>query len=100
MGKTVRFTVRFQPLEAETIRLMADASLMSVAAFLRSRALAEDLHIRRLKALQGELRKLGGLQKHLVMQGGWSAADREQFSAVMHELFKTATFVRETLDAR
>ena len=79
---------------------MADASLMSVAAFLRSRAMAEDLHIRRLKALQGELRKLGGLQKHLVMKGGWSASDRDQFSAVMRELANAATHVREVLDAR
>jgi hypothetical protein len=95
-----RFTVRFRPEDADAVRLMADASLLTVAEFLRGRALAEDMQVRRLAALHAELRKLGGLQKHLVMQRTWSVSDRDQFESVMRAFILAAKSVQDVLDAR
>nr|WP_158540831.1 hypothetical protein [Thiomonas sp. X19] len=79
---------------------MADASLLTVAEFLRGRALAEDMQVRRLAALHAELRKLGGLQKHLVMQRTWSVSDRDQFESVMRAFIVAAKSIQDVLDAR
>ncbi len=98
--KTVRLIFRTTPAEADAIRLMADAALMGMSEFLRRRALAEDMQVQRLKALHAELRKLGGLQKHLVMQRTWSFSDRDQFDSVMRAFILTGKAIQDVLDAR
>lgn len=84
--RSVRLTFRATPAEADAIRLMADAALMGVSEFLRRRALVEDTQVLRLQSLQAELRRQGGLLKHLAARGqldpqavqhalaGWQAA--------------------------
>ncbi|OIQ86022.1 hypothetical protein GALL_321200 [mine drainage metagenome] len=98
--KTARLIFRATPAEADAIRLMADAALMGTSEFLRRRALGEDMQVRRLAALHAELRKLGGLQKHLVMQRTWSVSDRDQFESVMRAFILAAKSVQDALDAR
>jgi hypothetical protein len=98
--KTARLIFRATPAEAAAIRLMSDAALMGTSEFLRRRALAEDMQVHRLAALHAELRKLGGLQKHLAMQRTWSVGDRDQFESVMRAFILAVKSIQDILDAR
>ncbi|HOI68099.1 MAG TPA: mobilization protein [Thiomonas arsenitoxydans] len=67
--RTVHLALRATPEEAALIRHLADAALLSVSAFLRITALRGDVCLPRLQSLQAELRRQGGLLKHLTTQG-------------------------------
>ena len=96
-NRTKRVTVRLSAQEALALRLMAEAARMTQAEYVRARLLHEPAGIRRLAAIQGELRKLGGLQKHLVQQRSWTPAERDQFRAVIDALIRAESAVREAL---
>jgi len=96
-NRTKRVTVRLSAQEALALRLMAEAARMTQAEYVRERVANEPAGIRRLAAIQGELRKLGGLQKHLVQQRSWTPAERDQFRAVIDALTRAESAVREAL---
>lgn len=96
-NRTERVTVRLSAQEARALRLMTEAARMHMAEFVRACLLGVPVGVQRLAAIQAELRKLGGLQKHLVQQRTWTAAEREQFRAAIDALTRAESAVREAL---
>lgn len=86
--------------ELARIRHLADAAMTTTSGYLRSVALSEDVRLRRMTALQAELRKLGGLQKHLATLHDWTPEQRRQFDCVRQALIDTAKLVQEAVHAR
>jgi hypothetical protein len=96
-NRTQRVTVRLSAQEALALRLMAEAARMHRAEYVRARLLDAPVGVQRLAAIQGELRRLGGLQKHLVQQRSWTPAERDQFRAAIDALTRAESAVREAL---
>ncbi|MDE2175826.1 MAG: mobilization protein [Betaproteobacteria bacterium] len=76
--RSAMLTLRVTPEEAMLIRHLADAALLTVSAYLRTKALGGDVYLPRLQSLQAELRRQGGLLKHLSAQGALSAQPTAQ----------------------
>jgi uncharacterized protein (DUF1778 family) len=62
--RTVVLPLRLRPDEAALIRQKAEASSVSVSAFLRAAALGKPLRAKDDVVLAKEVRRLGGLLKH------------------------------------
>lgn len=67
--KTVVRTLRFSPVEDETIRKKAEDSGLTVSAYIRNAALNKRINSRTDDAFLKELMRLGRMQKHLFVQG-------------------------------
>ena len=76
--RTVHLALRATREEATLIRHLADAALLSVSGYLRATALHGDVCLPRLRSLQAELRRQGGLLKHLTAQGALPPAAAAQ----------------------
>ena len=67
--KTVVRTLRFSPVEDETIRKKkAEDSGLTVSAYIRNAALNKRINSRTDDAFLKELMRLGRMQKHLFVQ--------------------------------
>ncbi len=67
--KTVVRTLRFSPVEDETIRKKAEDSGRTVSAYIRNAALNKRINSRTDDDFLKELMRLGRIQKHLFVQG-------------------------------
>ena len=67
--KTVVRTLRFSPVEDETIRKKAEDSGLTVSAYIRNAALNKRINSRTDDAFLKELMRLGRMQKHLFVRG-------------------------------
>ena len=76
--RTVHLALRATPAEAALIRHMADAAMLTTSAYLRTIALRGDTRVARLQTLQAELRRQGGLLKHLAAHGQLDRSAVEQ----------------------
>jgi hypothetical protein len=66
--KRKRYTVRLLDTELEHIQQNANAAGITVSEFLRRSALNRRIHSRIKAQILGQISRLGGLQKHLLMQ--------------------------------
>ncbi|OYV37314.1 MAG: hypothetical protein B7X31_14545 [Thiomonas sp. 13-66-29] len=87
--RTVHLALRATPAEATLIRHMADAALLTTSSYLRTIALQGDQRLPRLQSLQAELRRLGGLQKHLASKRSWQYEERQQFERITEQIVAT-----------
>ncbi|CDW95175.1 MULTISPECIES: mobilization protein [unclassified Thiomonas] len=76
--RTTHLTLRATPAEAALIRHLANAALLTTSAYLRTMALRGDARVARLQTLHAELRRQGGLLKHLAAQGQLGRSAPEQ----------------------
>jgi hypothetical protein len=79
-------SVRCPPEEKEAIQEKAKAAGLSLGEFLRRSALGRRIDAQCDTEMIMELRRLGGLQKHLFMQG--HRADSKEYAELMTELKK------------
>ena len=84
--RVVNLKVRCLPEEADTIRDKALDSGVSVSEFLRCAALGRKTRSTIDSQIINELRRLGGLQKHLFYEGGKS--NRAEYSDVLAAIKK------------
>lgn len=87
--RTVHLALRATPVEAALIRHAADAALLTTSNYLRTLALRGDVRVARLQALHAELRRLGGLQKHLASKRSWQYEERQQFERITEQIVAT-----------
>lgn len=81
-----RYTVRFLAVEMEHIQENADNALLTVSEYIRRCALGRRVKARTdIKAI-GELSRLGGLQKHLVMN---DPGNRAEYNKVIAAILST-----------
>jgi len=82
--KEMRLTVRFKAEDLTEIQLQADATALSVAEFIRRRALGRKIVSKADLRVLGELRRLGGLLKyvHQETRGTYSEDTRSAIQAL------------------
>jgi hypothetical protein len=61
-----RFEMRLSPSERDQLREYADYAGISVSELVRKRALSRPIHSAADLTMIRELRRLGGLQKHMI----------------------------------
>lgn len=81
---TVNLKVRCSPIEAERIKQKASDSGVSVSEFLRCAALGRKTRSTIDTKVINELRRLGGLQKHLYSESG---SHSKEYSDILQEIF-------------
>lgn len=84
--RTLALAVRVTPEEADAIREKARDAGATVSEFLRACALGRKTRNTLDSQVINELRRLGGLQKHLFNEGG--GAHSHAFAEVLAELKK------------
>ncbi len=94
--RTVHLALRATPAEAALIRHMADAAMLTTSAYLRTIALRGDTRVARLQTLQAELRRQGGLLKHLAARG---QLDRSAVELALTQWRATIQRIAEVADA-
>ena len=95
--RTVHLALRATPAEAALIRHAAEAAMLSTSSYLRTLALGGDGRALRLQSLQAELRRQGGLLKHLAARGALDHRATEQALALWREAVGQ---IAEAADAR
>jgi hypothetical protein len=95
--RTVHLALRATPVEAALIRHAADAAMLTTSSYLRTLALRGDVRVARLQALHAELRRQGGLLKHLAARGLLDRHATEQALALWREAVQQ---IAEAADAR
>ena len=82
--KDSRVTIRFQHDDLHKIRLQADLSCMSVSEYIRRCALGVQIVAKSDLRLLGEIRRLGGLLKHIHLetQGRYNTDTRNAIQAL------------------
>ncbi len=81
--KTDRLYVRFRPEEKQRVEAEARKAGMTVSEYVRRRALGIPVKSRVSEQAINELRRLGGLQKHLVLQ---DATHTSEYAAVLRAI--------------
>lgn len=83
-NRTVNLKVRCLPAEGDAIRDRALSAGVSVSEFMRCAALGRKIRKPADIQLVNELRKLGGLQKHLFNESGGQFS--KEYSDVLKEI--------------
>lgn len=94
--RTVHLALRATPAEALLIRHMADAAMLTTSSYLRTIALRGDVRLVQLQSLQAELRRQGGLLKHLAARG---QLDRSATDQALAGWRATVQRIAEVIDA-
>ncbi len=82
--RTLALAVRVTPEEADALREKARDAGTSVSGFLRACALGRKTRNTIDSQVINELRRLGGLQKHLFTESG--GANSREFAAILVEI--------------
>ena len=82
--KAERLTVRFRPVELKDISNQAENSGLSVSELIRRRALEKHITAATDLKMLSELRRIGGLVKHLFNET--NGLYRQKTSALLDEL--------------
>ncbi len=91
--RTLALAVRVTPEEADAIREKARDAGATVSEFLRACALGRKTRNTVDSQVINELRKLGGLQKHLFNESGGQHS--REFAAILVEIKKAVARIAE-----
>lgn len=96
--KTRSVAVRWAPGELDEVQERAALAGATFAEFVRASALGKRVVGRDVRILINELRRLGGLQKHLAQQhGGRTGAWAREYEALFKALHEAVREAREAL---
>lgn len=82
--KVISYPVRFSPEEYAAVQEKAADTGLSLAAFIRRCALGRQTRSKIEGQIINELRKLGGLQKHLFTESG--GTNSAEYAAILREI--------------
>ena len=96
--KTRSVAVRWAPEELDDVQARAALAGATFAEFVRASTLGKRVVGRDVRILINELRRLGGLQKHLAQQhGGRTGAWATEYEALFGALHEAIGQAREVL---
>lgn len=105
--RQTRLTVRFSPVEREAVEALANRSGLTLASYLRNRALEKPttrarrrptVEVEAVKALHGQVSKIGGNLNQLAKKANAGTVLTDEILATLTEIRQTAKLICDKLD--